>query len=63
VGWRNQRFDLIGIVESVLERGHKPYACHRAVPGSQYLKLKGCGHFPFAERPAAVHGAIVAKAP
>ncbi len=31
---------------------------HQAVPGSQYLKLKGCGHFPFAERPAEVNGAI-----
>jgi len=31
---------------------------HQAVPGSQYLKLKGCGHFPFAERPAKVNRAI-----
>jgi 3-oxoadipate enol-lactonase len=31
---------------------------HQAVPGSQYLKLKGCGHFPFAERPAEVNRAI-----
>ena len=31
---------------------------HQAVPGSEYLKLKGCGHFPFAERPAEVNRAI-----
>jgi 3-oxoadipate enol-lactonase len=31
---------------------------HRAVPGSQYLRFKGCGHFPFAERPADVNRAI-----
>jgi pimeloyl-ACP methyl ester carboxylesterase len=31
---------------------------HQAVPGSQYLKFKGCGHFPFAEKPAEVNGAI-----
>lgn len=31
---------------------------HQAVPNSQYLKFKGCGHFPFAERPAEVNGAI-----
>jgi pimeloyl-ACP methyl ester carboxylesterase len=31
---------------------------HQAVPGSQYVKLTGCGHFPFAEKPAAVNRAI-----
>jgi pimeloyl-ACP methyl ester carboxylesterase len=31
---------------------------HEAVPGSQYLKLKNAGHFPFAERPAEVNRAI-----
>jgi pimeloyl-ACP methyl ester carboxylesterase len=31
---------------------------HQAVQGSQYLKFKGCGHFPFAEKPAEVNGAI-----
>jgi 3-oxoadipate enol-lactonase len=31
---------------------------HQAVRGSQYLKLKGCGHFPFAEKPAEVNSAI-----
>ena len=31
---------------------------HQAVPASRYLKLKGCGHFPFAERPAEVNHAI-----
>ena len=31
---------------------------HQAVPASLYLKLKGCGHFPFAERPAEVNRAI-----
>lgn len=31
---------------------------HEAVPGSQYVKLTGCGHFPFAEKPAAVNRAI-----
>jgi 3-oxoadipate enol-lactonase len=31
---------------------------HEAVPGSQYLKLSGCGHFPFAEKPAEVNRAI-----
>jgi pimeloyl-ACP methyl ester carboxylesterase len=31
---------------------------HQAVAGSAYLKLKGCGHFPFAERPVEVNGAI-----
>jgi pimeloyl-ACP methyl ester carboxylesterase len=31
---------------------------HEAVPGSQYLKLKNAGHFPFAEKPAEVKRAI-----
>ena len=31
---------------------------HEAVPGSQYLKLKNAGHFPFAEKPAEVNRAI-----
>jgi pimeloyl-ACP methyl ester carboxylesterase len=31
---------------------------HQAVPGSQYLKLSGCGHFPFAEKPAEVNRAL-----
>ena len=31
---------------------------HQAVAGSQYVKLNGCGHFPFAERPVEVNGAI-----
>jgi len=31
---------------------------HQAVAGSQYVKLNGCGHFPFAERPAEVNRAI-----
>lgn len=31
---------------------------HRAVPGSQYLKVKQAGHFPFAERPEEVNRAI-----
>jgi pimeloyl-ACP methyl ester carboxylesterase len=31
---------------------------HRAVPGSQYLKLKNTGHFPFAEKPAEVNRII-----
>ena len=31
---------------------------HEAVPGSQYLKFKNAGHFPFAERPAEVNRAI-----
>jgi 4,5:9,10-diseco-3-hydroxy-5,9,17-trioxoandrosta-1(10),2-diene-4-oate hydrolase len=31
---------------------------HDAVPGAQYLKLSGCGHFPFAEKPAEVNRAI-----
>ena len=31
---------------------------HRAVPGSQYLKFKNAGHFPFAELPAEVNRAI-----
>ncbi|HEU4637968.1 MAG TPA: alpha/beta hydrolase, partial [Candidatus Binatia bacterium] len=31
---------------------------HRAVAGSQYVKLNGCGHFPFAERPVEVNRAI-----
>jgi 4,5:9,10-diseco-3-hydroxy-5,9,17-trioxoandrosta-1(10),2-diene-4-oate hydrolase len=31
---------------------------HQSVPGSRYVKLKGCGHFPFAERPAEVNRAI-----
>jgi pimeloyl-ACP methyl ester carboxylesterase len=31
---------------------------HQAVPGSQYLKLKNAGHFPFAERPEEVNRAI-----
>jgi pimeloyl-ACP methyl ester carboxylesterase len=31
---------------------------HQAVAGSKYLKLDGCGHFPFAERPAEVNRAI-----
>ena len=31
---------------------------HEAVPGSRYLKLKGAGHFPMAERPQEVNQAI-----
>ena len=31
---------------------------HRAVPGSQYLKLKDAGHFPMAEKPEEVNRAI-----
>ena len=31
---------------------------HQAVPGSHYLKLQGAGHFPMAERPQDVNGAI-----
>ncbi len=31
---------------------------HQAVPGSRYLKLKGAGHFPMAERPQEVNQAI-----
>jgi pimeloyl-ACP methyl ester carboxylesterase len=31
---------------------------HQAVPGSQYLKLKNTGHFPFAEKPEEVNRAI-----
>jgi len=31
---------------------------HHAVSGSQYLKLKNAGHFPFAEKPEEVNRAI-----
>jgi pimeloyl-ACP methyl ester carboxylesterase len=31
---------------------------HRAVPGSQYLKLSGAGHFPMAEQPEEFNRAI-----
>ena len=31
---------------------------HQAVPGSLYLKLSQAGHFPMAERPDEVNGAI-----
>jgi pimeloyl-ACP methyl ester carboxylesterase len=31
---------------------------HRAVPGSQYLKLGHAGHFPMAERPEEFNRAI-----
>ena len=31
---------------------------HQAVPGSQYLKVRNAGHFPFAERPAEINRAI-----
>jgi pimeloyl-ACP methyl ester carboxylesterase len=31
---------------------------HEAVPGSQYLKIKNAGHFPFAEKPVKVNRAI-----
>ncbi len=31
---------------------------HRAVPGSQYLKLSGAGHFPMAEKPEEFNRAI-----
>jgi pimeloyl-ACP methyl ester carboxylesterase len=31
---------------------------HDAVPGSQYLRVKNAGHFPFAERPEEVNRAI-----
>jgi len=31
---------------------------HKAVRGSQYLKFKNAGHFPFAEKPAEVNRAI-----
>jgi len=33
---------------------------HAAVPGSQYLTFQKSGHFPMAERPEAVNGAIEA---
>ncbi len=31
---------------------------HEAVPGSQYIRLSQAGHFPMAEQPEAVNGAI-----
>ena len=31
---------------------------HRAVPGSQYLKLNHAGHFPMAEKPEEFNQAI-----
>src|SRR6266508_3106692 len=31
---------------------------HEAAPGSEYLKLKNAGHFPFAEKPTEVNRAI-----
>src|SRR5207244_9065836 len=31
---------------------------HRAVPGSQYLKLQHAGHFPMAEKPEEFNQAI-----
>jgi 3-oxoadipate enol-lactonase len=31
---------------------------HRAVPGSQYLKLSHAGHFPMAEKPEEFNQAI-----
>ena len=31
---------------------------HEAVPGSQYLKFRNAGHFPFAERPVEVNRSI-----
>jgi pimeloyl-ACP methyl ester carboxylesterase len=31
---------------------------HEAVPGSQYVKLKGAGHFPPTEKPAEVNALI-----
>jgi pimeloyl-ACP methyl ester carboxylesterase len=31
---------------------------HRAVPGSQYLKLGDAGHFPMAEKPEEFNQAI-----
>jgi pimeloyl-ACP methyl ester carboxylesterase len=31
---------------------------HDAVPGSQYLRVKNAGHFPFAERPEEINRAI-----
>ena len=31
---------------------------HRAVPGSQYLKLNRAGHFPMAEKPEEFNQAI-----
>lgn len=31
---------------------------HQAVPGSQYLKLSGAGHFPMVEQPEVVNQAI-----
>ena len=31
---------------------------HRAVPGSQYLKLSAAGHFPMAEKPEEFNRAI-----
>ena len=31
---------------------------HQAVPGSRYLKLANAGHFPMAEKPEEVNGAI-----
>jgi pimeloyl-ACP methyl ester carboxylesterase len=31
---------------------------HKAVPGSQYLKIKNAGHFPFAEKPDEINRAI-----
>ena len=33
---------------------------HEAVPGSQYIPLREAGHFPMAEQPEAVNGAIQA---
>ena len=65
------RFDVRDRIESLkppllLVRGvddplHPPeyeLGIHQAVPGSLYLKLSGAGHFPMAERPDEVNGAI-----
>ncbi|HEX5039637.1 MAG TPA: alpha/beta fold hydrolase [Candidatus Limnocylindria bacterium] len=68
--WDVESYDLLGRLASlgaptlVLRGDHDfiPTAVSEhiaaAIPGSRFVPLEGGGHFPFMERPAAVHAAI-----
>ena len=49
---------LIQGVDDPLATGDYEAEIHRAVPGSQLIKMKNAGHFPMVEKPDEVNSAI-----